>query len=110
MKGPILVRAESELMVFDTPEAVEGYVEWQDVASGVYPLIFDSEGRRLELVVEQPGGSLRRRRVVLRSSPSLAASPEDLRRLLEDALQIDQATEKPLKELVESAHQLFRQV
>jgi len=66
MSNPILVRAEGELMVFDSAQAAQRYAEWQDVEAGVYPEVYDSAGRRLTFEVDRRVRWWQVPRVVLR--------------------------------------------
>jgi hypothetical protein len=52
MKPPIFLWEPNDLLVFNSAEAAEGWIEWQDVDEGT---VYDSEGRLLQLfLVEDP--------------------------------------------------------
>ena len=53
MRPPLIISEHGDLLVFDSKEAAEGYLEAIDVANGEY-VGYDSEGRLLRLVPAWP--------------------------------------------------------
>jgi len=51
MIAPIIVDAKSEILLFDTIETAEGYLEPIDVQNYEYDAAYDSEGRLLSITV-----------------------------------------------------------
>jgi hypothetical protein len=50
MRLPIIASSSGDVLIFETVELAQGYIEPQDVEDNEY-IVFDSEGRLLQLVL-----------------------------------------------------------
>jgi hypothetical protein len=85
VKPPIIVRAEGELMVFESAARAEQYVEHYDVEAGVYELVFDADEKKLRFdVVKKRWWSVPK--VILTEAEGSPDHREELRTILVEAL------------------------
>jgi len=94
MKPPILLYADGSFDFFKSVEEAERYAEPIDVQSQEYVAAYDSEGRRLELRVEEEVvsglfglGKIKRERVHIVPAEDTATHADELKSLLQDFLQ-----------------------
>jgi hypothetical protein len=94
MKPPIIVNDNGDVLVFESVQNAERYLEPYDVRK--CNEVFDSEGRRLKQVIVRHGLS---KRVKLEPISLPGAATHRLRELLSDFLtRVDVTSEKPLEQ------------
>lgn len=108
-KPPIITKSEGDVLVFRDVPTAEAYVEHYDVADGLYDLVFDSLGRRLEFVVDRGPRFGRGPFVRLVMPEASVVHPDDLKGLLREALEHDDADDRSLPELIAEAAVRFAQ-
>lgn len=110
MKPPIIVDSQGDLLLFESVEKAERYLEPIDIEGELVP-IFDSEGRRLvaRIVPDKIGWWGQTAKVTLSLAEEEAANETDLRMLLIEFLNKVRAESPnplhllPLKELIRMA-------
>lgn len=93
MKPPIILYGEGYFDFFKSVEEAERYAEPIDVQNQEYVAAYDSEGRRLELRVEEEVvaglfglGKIKRERVRIVPTEDTATHADELKSLLQDFL------------------------
>lgn len=119
MKSPIIISEPGDVMIFESVEEAQAYIDWQDVENDEY-VGYDREGRVLNLrVAKIPVKilffTLHNREVVIEDSEPEQKRPSELRNLLSNYLSYPKfgisngwLTDAPLDDLITKALEIQR--